>query len=237
MDKLEDLCQDFVKDIGGLSGRVEGIHGEIGFFKGILQKNLALPERARLSQGVTVPARDRAVTANASRTAPQNAENGYTDYRGTASCKLPKGEQIILNAIAQYPEGVTTDQLQVLTGYKSTSRKTYVQKLRAAGLIDERNGYIVATDEGIKALGSSFAALPTGQALYEYWKGRLPEGERRIFEVIYAAHPDSVTNEAIESATGYASTSRKTYLQKLKGRKIVQDAERGSVVAAAHLFN
>jgi hypothetical protein len=33
-------------------------------------------------------------------------------------------------AVAQYPEGVTREQLSVLTGYKRSSRDTYVQRLR-----------------------------------------------------------------------------------------------------------
>ena len=42
------------------------------------------------------------------------------------------GEIKILTAVAQHPGGVTREQLSVLTGYKRSSRDTYLLRLKAA---------------------------------------------------------------------------------------------------------
>ena len=41
---------------------------------------------------------------------------------------LPKGERACLIAMAQHPDGVTREQLTVLTGYKRSSRDAYIQR-------------------------------------------------------------------------------------------------------------
>ena len=46
---------------------------------------------------------------------------------------LPVGEQSILRACIQFPDGVTREQLTVLTGYKRSSRDAYIQRLREKG--------------------------------------------------------------------------------------------------------
>ena len=151
--------------------------------------------------------------------------------------RLGSGERKILTAIAQHPEGVTQEQLAVLTGYKRSSRGTYLQRLRAAGLIfyaaEDR---IAATEGGIGELGSDFALLPTGDALREHWLGRLPEGERRIFAMVVEAYPRAVTRTAIGEATNYQRSSVGTYLQRLSARRLVRPVGRGEVMAAEGLF-
>jgi hypothetical protein len=68
---------------------------------------------------------------------------------------LSKGERTILTAVAQHAQGVTREQIAVLTGYKSTSRYEYLRKLQSAGLIDQGCGdLITATDSGVAALGN-----------------------------------------------------------------------------------
>ncbi len=93
---------------------------------------------------------------------------------------------------------------------------------------------IVATDAGVVALGS-FGPLPTGDALSDYWLARLPEGERRILEVLILNHPDAVDRDALEAATGYKWSSRDTYLQRLSARKLVDTSGRGVVRASGAL--
>lgn len=137
---------------------------------------------------------------------------------------LPKGERIVLTAVAQHgDEGVTREQLTVLTGYKRSTRDAYVQRMNQSGLVQvEANGSIIATPDGIAALGDSFEPLPTGEALYEHWmNGSLPEGEKRILRLVHDAYPGTIRRDAISEDTGYARSSRDAYIQRLAARKLV----------------
>lgn len=151
--------------------------------------------------------------------------------------KLPDGEAKILTAAAQHaPQGgVTREQLSVLTGYKRSSRDTYVQRLRARGYVTTDGGGVVATPAGVAALGDSFEPLPTGAALRDHWFERLPEGESRILAVVVALYPDAVPRDTLSEQTGYKRSSRDTYVQRLRARQLVTTDTDG-VRAADVLF-
>lgn len=155
-----------------------------------------------------------------------------------APSSLGKGQRAILSAIAQHFEnGVTRDQLSVLTGYRRSTRDTYVQRLREAGLA-EQNGdaRIRVTTKGARELGDDFQPLPTGDALLAHWLGRLTGGELALFEVIVQAYPKAVHRDVLSEKTEYARSSRDTYLQRLIARKLVSRIGRGEVRAAEELF-
>ena len=149
---------------------------------------------------------------------------------------MPPGERAVLTAAAMWDEGVTRDQLGVLTGYKRSSRDSYIARLASRGWVQAPNGQVRATDDGRRALGD-FAPLPTGHALLEWWRTRLPEGERRVLEVVVQAHGQGVAREAIDAATGYQRSSRDSYLARLSARKLVVAAGRGQVAATPDLFD
>jgi hypothetical protein len=149
---------------------------------------------------------------------------------------LGGGERRVLAAIAQHAEGVTREQLTVLTGYKRSSRDTYLQRLRARGLVADGERLTV-TQVGLAELGPDFEPLPTGAALLEHWRGRLPAGERAVLEVAVKAYPEAVDREAITEATGYLRSSRDTYLQRLRSRQLITEPGRGLVRAAEALFS
>lgn len=146
---------------------------------------------------------------------------------------MGKGERKILIAIAQYPEGVDREQLTILTGYKRSSRDTYLQRLRAAGYIEDGET-ISATQEGVDALGN-FDPLPTGDALRDYWLQRLGGGEREILRVVIESYPDAVDREVISESTTYKRSSRDTYLQRLGARKLIVSTRDG-IRASEALF-
>lgn len=149
---------------------------------------------------------------------------------GTDGSPLPKGERAVLIAAAQYTDGggAERDQISILTGYKRSSRDTYIQRLREKGYVVARDALVCATDAGIAALGADYEPLPTGAALREYWLDRLPEGERRVLQVVLSAG-GSIEREGIDAETGYKRSSRDTYLQRLSTRKLIDTAERGLV--------
>lgn len=134
---------------------------------------------------------------------------------------LGKGEIVILNAIAQYPEGITNEHIAILTGYKKTSRRVYLQKLTAAGYVIQQNGNYIATEAGVDSLGASFEPLPTGRELLEHWLQKLPEGEKKILSAFVEVE-NNLTRKDIEELTGYKKTSVRVYVQKLLARKLLK---------------
>jgi len=171
--------------------------------------------------------------APASRVAPVAGTGRYEASSG----ELSKGARNILVATAQHSEGVTRDQLTVLCGYKRSSRDTYLQQLKQNGFIDQSGHRILATDEGVAALGTDYEPLPTGDALREHWLNRLSGGERKILEVLIEKYPSEVPRDDLSEATGYLRSSRDTYLQKLASRRLIENVGRGEVRAADQLFD
>ncbi len=149
--------------------------------------------------------------------------------------KLKPGEIKILVAAAQYPEGVTMEQLAVLTNYRKTSRETYTKTLAARGLIVKYHNHIQITDAGVVALPKDFEPLPTGAELQEYWLRELKGGEKKIFEAVLAVHPEAIDFQSIMDATGYKKTSVETYLKELKARKLIT-RERSQARVSDELF-
>jgi len=153
----------------------------------------------------------------------------------TADAKLGVGERSVLTAIAQHGmAGVDREQISVLTGYKRSTRDSYLQRLRTAGLINDGPS-ITATPDGVDTLGADFAPLPTGRALRRHWLDKLPEGERRLFDLILVEWPDGADREKLSRESGYKRSTRDSYLQRLSARKLIV-ANRGSVRASEALF-
>ncbi len=150
---------------------------------------------------------------------------------------LPKGELAILTATAQHAEGVTREQLTVLTGYRRSTRDTYLQRLGERGLVGLHGGRLVATPAGVVTLGADFEPLPTGPALLEHWRHNLPVGERTILEMLVQAYPEPVDRERLSEQTRYQRSSRDTYLQRLRSRQLVTEEGRGLVRASEMLFS
>lgn len=147
-----------------------------------------------------------------------------------------KGEMKILAAIAQHSDGAPRATISVLTGYKSSSRNTYLQRLQAAGYVTRSGDGFTATSEGIAALGDSYEQLPTGDALLSHWLAKLPVGESRVFSAVVNAYPKSVSRTTIDELTGYKSSSRNTYLQRLSARQLVVSLHGEEVKASDSLF-
>lgn len=149
---------------------------------------------------------------------------------------LAKGERAVLIVVAQYPDGVTREQLTVLTGYKRSTRDAYIQRLREKDYIALSGEKVTGTDVGIAALGSHYESLPTGAELRDHWLRRLPEGERRVLEVLVAEYPAAVPRETISECTGYKRSTRDAYVQRLKSRMLIATSGDG-VSASDTLFD
>ena len=152
---------------------------------------------------------------------------------------MGEGEKKILIAASQYPAGARREQLTVLTGYKRSTRDAYIARLRARGFVTD-NGSVKATEAGVEALGSDYTPLPTGPELIEYWKQELPEGERKIFQLLLdqVDPKEPMGREFISNfLLGFKRSTRDAYLQRMEAKKLVVFEGRGLVRLSEHLFN
>lgn len=142
-----------------------------------------------------------------------------TSNGGAASSRAQsKGPRAILLAIVQSgARGITDAGITVATGYKETSRYTYLNALRGEGAVVSHDGRHFATNEGVHWLGD-YERLPTGRALLEYWRERLPPGESVIFKSVRAG---SCTMASLVATSGYKETSIYTYLNRLRARELL----------------
>jgi hypothetical protein len=149
---------------------------------------------------------------------------------------LGAGEELVLCAIAQYPDGVTHDQLAVLTGYKERTRQTYVARLSNPGFITRSGRRFLITDAGKAKLPAGFKPLPTGTELRDHWLQTLPDGERKLLELLLDAYPKSLHMSEIQTATSYAERSVQTYAHRMAAKCVIERAGRGEIRAAKELF-
>lgn len=124
---------------------------------------------------------------------------------------------------------------RVLTGYKRSSRDAYISRLKEKRLVEQNGETIIATLEGEEALPDA-QPLPVGEELRNHWMQRLPEGERKIFEILVASYPEPVQRESIDEATGYKRSSRDAYLSRMSSKMLFTEPARGQVRASDQLF-
>jgi hypothetical protein len=217
------IDESFVPTLRGARGAFEGYADVLAKLTGAPPPRGAQPFAPSAQPARPIP-----------HSAPRRPTNGHA---GAGDTSLPKGERITLIAIAQHADGVTREQLTVLTGYKRSTRDAYLQRLRERGHTEDAGGRIVASDSGVAALGSDYEPLPTGDALREHWltPGQLPEGEAKVLEVLCAMYPKPVPRESIDEATGFKRSTRDAYLQRLAARRLVSSGRDG-VIASAELF-
>jgi hypothetical protein len=79
--------------------------------------------------------------------------------------------------------------------------------------------------------------LPQGEALQNYWRLRLPEGERKVLDCALVVFPGAVSRESISETTEFKRSTRDAYLQRLKTRRLVEIVGAGEVRASALLFD
>lgn len=149
---------------------------------------------------------------------------------------LPTGERKILSALIQFPDGLRREQLTVLTTFKRSTRDAYIQRLREKDLVMAEGELVHATERGIATLPEA-EPLPTGEALQQYWLAKLPEGERRILEILLAAYPEAMDREMISEQTDFKRSTRDAYLQRMSAKMLFTEPTRGQVRAADQLFS
>jgi hypothetical protein len=190
-----------------------------------------IPPLRELVRGPTkVPHASRPNTAKISQLRPAKVpHNGH-------AVDLPPGERKILAALIQYPDGLRREQLTVLTTFKRSTRDAYVYRLKDRGFVAESgNGVVVATQEGVDAMPDA-EPLPTGEELQQFWLAKLPDGERRVLEVLIEAYPGSVKKDSIDERLNFKRSTRDAYIYRMASKQIVTEPSRGEVRASEDLF-
>lgn len=128
-------------------------------------------------------------------------------------------------ALAQRP-GINKRQLGVRAGLAVTggSFGTYLSKLRTNQWISENGSSIELTGAGAQALGT-YALLPEGRDLLNYWLGELGEGGAgRMLRVLAENYPGRLTKQELGDATQIEHTGGTfgTYVSKLRTLELIE---------------
>jgi len=115
-------------------------------------------------------------------------------------------ERKILTVLAQYGQGRTKVQVALQAGYsvRGGGFQNALSFLRSKGYMTGSD-HLQATEAGLAAL-STWAPLPTGPALAEYWYGQLGSAERKILRVLVDARGQTMTKQRLADAAGYEAT-------------------------------
>jgi len=147
---------------------------------------------------------------------------------------LDKGQTAVLQRIVQLGP-LNRSDLGTLTGYKRSTRNRILGELSGLGLITTAAGQVTATDEGRRRC--PVEELPTGDALMQWWLGRLDKGQAAVLQAVAAKYPDAVERESLEESTTYKRSTRNRILGELAAAKLVITTERGMVRASEKLFD
>lgn len=98
-------------------------------------------------------------------------------------------------------------QLSALSGYRKTSSgfTNSLSELRVKGLIDSGSPDRRAITQAGRDRAGPTEPLPSGRALFDYWRTRLSKAEAAILDVVY--RHQTASRDAISSETGYSLTS------------------------------
>lgn len=152
--------------------------------------------------------------------------------------EIGKGEMVVLAAIASHAyTGMTREHVTVATGYKASTRNTYIQRLQQRGYVQIRGDKIEVTQDGIQTLPADFKPLPSGDALRDFYMRTLPEGEGKIFTALCVSYPQPVSREWLSESTGYKPSTRNTYIQRLASREIIEFSGMGGITASHFLYD
>lgn len=143
-------------------------------------------------------------------------------FRNVEDKSMGEGERKVLIAIAGSPDGMTRELVTLATAYKRSTRDAYIQRLMQKGYVDlsADGGSVAASPAGIEVLGSDYKPLPTGRELAEYYLQNLPDGEKKVFQLLLDAE-SPLTREQISDQTGYKRSTRDAYIQRLRVRMLV----------------
>lgn len=233
--QVEVLPKGWQKDISilaeELQAYVERFNGLVGRAKGYSEANDTI---SQFSEADT-----RRISEMPDVAPVMYGNNGKvmiaTDYTPDDT-KLSKAANALLNVLAQHPTGRTKIQLSILSGYskKSSSFSNALGELRTRGFISAAGiEPILATPAGAAIAEND--PLPTGIALFNYWCGKLDKAAATFLNSLYAAYPESLNYDELQTRTGYSRTSSSfsNALGKLRSLELIS---RSNPVQVSQIF-
>ncbi len=152
---------------------------------------------------------------------------------------LRKGERTLLEVLARcHPIRRTRSELGTLAGFAPSGGTfaTYLSVLRKAGLIEEDNDGVFATDAGLEFLGADRPAMVmTSEAVQKMWMDRLRAGEAKMLEALLRVYPVAISREELAGIVDMEPTGGTfaTYLSVLRRSKLIEDSGKGGVLKAS----
>lgn len=157
---------------------------------------------------------------------------------GAGTAVLPKAERLILTALAQYPQGRTSVQVAVITGYAHGGGgfRNALGSLRTSGWMVGDSERLVITDAGRAALGHH-EPLPRGRALLDHWFRQLSKAECKALEALAQAYPGTLTPAQVANRAGYEADGGgfRNALGRLRTLELIRG--RGELRASQELFD
>jgi hypothetical protein len=191
-----------------IDGMLRGLAAVLPLHTGILEK-IAPTTPSPRSESKPVRAREL-VPHESAPTTPRPAPTAG-EARGSDSdrARLGKAERAILAGLATHG-GMPHKRLALIAGYSPSSSgfKNPLATLRRLEYAIGGGDHIQITPAGVAALGD-FEALPTGEALIDYWMEHPQSGkaERAILGALIDAWPSPLTHNELAARAGYEPTS------------------------------
>lgn len=127
----------------------------------------------------------------------------------------------MLAALVQFGD-LSHDDVTAVTGYRSTSVRTYLGRLLSHGYaIRASTKTFGCTNSGHQALRNAdlYGIYPPGGApMLDHWRKKVTEGEARVLAL---AARGPIDLASVQTECGYRSTSARTYLGRLVGRRLL----------------
>lgn len=166
-----------------------------------------------------------AARGDEARAAPGEAE-GAAASPDSAAGRI-RGRKA-LAALLQKNIGLTERQWAWTAGFsvKGGTWGTYKAALRAAGLVEERDGRWWPTDAGYREELDGFQPFPDlGPELARFWGGKIP-GVRRMVDILLKRWPHWTTREGLAADLGMAAAGGTfgTYLSRLRANRLIVES-------------
>jgi len=188
-----------------------------------------LHDKSPVQRSPAIPYAHRTET----RTHPAQHVEAHKPSDVEANGKLRSGAERMLAALATWaPNGMSEGQMRAHAGLKKSGTfSAYMSDLRK-GYIEERDGMVFATQEGLDYCKHIPAAPQTTEDVLNIWRPKLRDGARRMLDVLVEKSGESITKEELGNlAQLQKSGTFSAYLSDLKTARLAIVNRDGTVSA------
>lgn len=149
----------------------------------------------------------------------------YEETGSLPELRINAGARRLLNALLSwYPKGMTEGQWRSHAGLKkSGTYGTYKSTLRTAGLIEERDGLVFATEQANAQYADTAEPAPQStEEVLALWNPKLGLGARRMLAVLVDMRGERITNEELAERSGMSTSGTfGTYKSQLRTAHLI----------------